>query len=126
MLVKFLLTGGLATLFQYVLLEIGTSILGWSAALSSGIGYLGGSIISYLLNYFFTFKSDSPHIKASSMFYTMVAIGWLINIIIMGLMADYMEINKWVSQIITTLVVLIWNFQISRNWVFKSSDAKRS
>lgn len=118
---RFFLTGGLATGLQYLVLGIGTSFLEWSAAVSSGIGYLVGSVVSYLMNYFFTFASNSPHVQAAARFYLMVAIGWTINTVVMALLADWAGWNKWVSQLLATGFALVWNFIASRIWVFKKT-----
>lgn len=117
-LVSFLLTGGLATLLQYVVLALGTDYLEWPASVASGTGYLSGAVLSYLSNYFFTFASDRPHVQAISRFLTMAAVGWCLTIVLMALLADIMGWNKWISQVLVTCFVLAWNFLISRTWVF--------
>lgn len=118
---RFLLTGGLATTLQYLILGFGTSVLGASAAVSSGIGYLAGSVLSYVLSYFFTFCSNRAHSLATLRFYAMVAVGWCINTLVMALLADSIGWNKWLSQILATVVALVWNFLVSRTWVFKTA-----
>lgn len=119
-LLKFLLTGGVATLLQYLLLWCGVELIGMLAAAASGIGYLAGSILSYFVNYYYTFNSSRSHAGAVSRFYFMVGVGWLMNIAIVGVLADWLNWNKWIAQGISTAIVLIWNFCSSRNWVFKS------
>ncbi|MEG1226852.1 MAG: GtrA family protein [Hafnia sp.] len=119
-LIKFLLTGGLATLLQYFILWCGVEFLGLLAATASGIGYMAGSIVSYFVNYYYTFNSTQSHTGAAARFYIMVGIGWLMNTVIVGLLADFMNWNKWIAQGIATAIVLIWNFCSSRYWVFKS------
>jgi putative flippase GtrA len=118
---RFLLTGGLATTLQYLVLGFGTSVLGASAAISSGVGYLAGSVLSYVLSYFFTFRSNRAHLPAAFRFYVMVAVGWCINTLVMALLADAMGWNKWLSQILATAITLAWNFLASRIWVFKAA-----
>lgn len=119
MFIKFFLSGGLATLFQYVLLEIGITYFLVSASIASGVGYLGGSILNYLLNYFFTFQSKKSHVKTTLKFYVMVVFGWFSNILLMWIMVDNQGFNVWISQFFTTIIVFMWNFFISKLWVFK-------
>lgn len=118
---RFLLTGGLATTLQYFVLGFGTSVLGASAAVFSGIGYLSGSVLSYVMSYFFTFRSNRAHLPAALRFYVMVAVGWCINTLVMALLADAMDWNKWLSQIVATVLALVWNYLASRIWVFKAA-----
>jgi putative flippase GtrA len=119
-LVRFVLTGGIATLLQYVILWSGVEVLGLPAAVASGIGYLVGSLVSYFLSYYYTFESSRSHVGAVSRFYIMVGIGWLINVLTVGVLADSLEWNKWLAQLIATAIALVWNFCFSRYWVFKS------
>lgn len=119
MFFKFLLTGGIATAIQYIILGIGTSYYNLSASFSTGIGYGLGSIVSYFMNYFFTFNSTVSHFKATYRFYIMVSIGWLLSVILMYLFVDSLNLNKWFSQIFTTGVVFIFNYLISKLWIFR-------
>lgn len=118
-LIRFLLTGGLATALQYLVLAVSMDGLGWSAALASGTGYLAGSVLSYVMNYFFTFASNRSHVQAAPRFYVMVAVGWGLNTVVMALLADGLDWNPWLSQLIATFLALIWNFVAARIWVFK-------
>ena len=112
MFFKFLLTGGIATGVQYVVLEIGTAFYGLSASFSTGIGYWIGSVISYFMNYFFTFNSRVSHSKATCRFYIMVCIGWFLSVVLMYLLVDILNFNKWFSQIFTTVIVFTFNYLI--------------
>jgi len=120
-LARFLFTGGFATALQYAVLAVGTGVFGFSAALSSGLGYLAGSALSYLMSYFFTFQANRSHREAAVRFYVMVAVAWCLNTMVMAVLADVMGLNKWVSQIFATLLTLVWNFMVSRAWVFKAA-----
>ena len=114
----FLVVGALATALQYVVLELGTANLSWPSSIASGIGYLSGAVLSYFLNYFYTFVSDKPHVQSASRFVILVGIGWCLTIILMTLLVDYIGWNKWWAQVIISCFVLILNYLISRTWVF--------
>ena len=118
-LIRFLLTGGLATVVQYAVLGVCMQMLGWSASLASGTGYLAGSVLSYVINYYFTFASGRPPHQAAPLFYIMVAVGLVINSSAMAVLAGSLGWNPWLSQFIATLLTLIWNFVAARLWVFK-------
>jgi putative flippase GtrA len=119
LLFKFLLTGGIATAIQYIILGIGTSYYNLSASFSTGIGYGIGSVISYFMNYFFTFKSTVSHSKATFRFYAMVCVGWFLSVVLMYLLVDVLNLNKWFSQIFTTGIVFIFNYLISKSLIFR-------
>ncbi|MDB5940186.1 MAG: gtrA-like family protein [Polaromonas sp.] len=118
-LIRFLLTGGLATVVQYAVLGVCMQMLEWSALLASCTGYLAGSVLSYLINYYFTFSSGRPHHQAAPLFYIMVAVGLVINSSVMAVLAGSLGWNPWLSQLIATMLALIWNFVAARLWVFR-------
>lgn len=117
---RFLLTGGIATALQYIVLWLGSEILNWSVIWSSGVGYLAGSVISYLLSYFFTFGSNRSHMQAAPRFYLAVAVGWCINTGVMAILAGVLGWNMWLSQILATCLTIVWNFGASRSLVFRN------
>lgn len=119
--IKFALVGACGTLVQYAALGIGVEYLGVSAALASGVGYIFGSIVNYVLNYCVTFRSDGRHITTVPKFYAVVLIGWCLNTGLMALFADRVGWNPWFTQVLATGVCLGWNFAASRYWVFKKS-----
>lgn len=119
-LLKFTLTGGLATFVHYLIFALGTSIFYYSAAISSGIGALCGAIFSYVMNYFYTFNSSVNHSKSVALFSIMVFTGLFINTFILYIAVDVFQNNKWVFQIFATAVVFLWNFWLSKNWVFRN------
>lgn len=118
-LFRFLVAGVLATALQYVVLWFGVEVLAWQPPWASGVGYLAGSVLSYVSNYFFTFASDRSHPETVMKFYIMVAIGWCVNTGAMAFLTQFMHWGIWVSQVLATLVTLVWNFLISRHIVFR-------
>lgn len=118
---RFLLTGGVATTLHYLTLAVCVHGFGWAAWLGSGIGYLAGSVVSYVMNYFFTFGSALSHNQAVPRFYLAVAIGWALNTSIVALLVEGMSWNPWLAQVFSTIIVITWNFTAARLWVFRLS-----
>ena len=117
----FAVVGACGTAVQYVILEIGVEMFDIPAALASAIGYICGSVVNYLLNYFFTFKSGKTHTEAASKYFTLLGIGLCINTALMGLLVHHLGWNKWIAQLLTTGIGLIWNFTGSRFWAFRET-----
>ena len=117
-LVKFLLVGFVATFVHYaVFLTILTTYRSDPVAASS-IGYFSGSIVSYFMNYKFTFSSKRKHLKAIPIFYVMVLMGFFANAIILGFFIRSI-FNIWVCQLLTTISVFLINYMVSKYVVFK-------
>lgn len=117
---KFLLVGLVATAVQYVVFALCIHLLNFEVVLSSCLGYITGSIVSYLLNYFFTFQANEKHLWVLSKFYLMVGLGFASNAVLMYVFASQWQWDAWISQVVTTGLVLMQNFGISRFWVFCS------
>lgn len=121
--IHFAAVGLTGTSVQYVTLWLGVEYVLVSAPFASAIGYLLGSVVNYLLNYFFTFESDKSHKEAASKYFSVVGIGWCINTGLMGLLVSYLNWYYWIAQLVTTAIGLIWNFSGSRWWAFRHKTA---
>jgi putative flippase GtrA len=121
--IQFAAVGAAGTTVQYVTLWAGVEILAAPAVISSAVGYVLGSVINYLLNYFFTFESGQSHIRVASKYYTVLGVGWCINYALMKILVDHISLHYWFAQVFTTGVGLMWNFIGSKWWVFKGASA---
>jgi putative flippase GtrA len=118
---QFAAVGACGTLVQYAMLEAGTEWLSMRAEWASAVGYILGSVVNYLLNYFFTFESGKSHAEAASKYFTLLGIGFCINTALMALLVQHFGWNKWIAQFLTTGIGLIWNFTGSRFWAFREA-----
>jgi putative flippase GtrA len=116
---RFASVGATGTAVQYLVLWFGVEAMHWPAAASSAIGYALGSIVNYLLNYFFTFASGKSHVEAAAKYYAVLAVGLAITAALMALLVAQLGWNYWAAQIVTTGVALLWHFAGSRWWAFK-------
>jgi len=117
--IHFATVGLTGTLVQYLSLWIGVHYFLISAPIASAIGYIFGSVVNYLLNYFLTFGSNKSHKEAASKYFSIVGIGWCINLFLMSFFVHYLSWYFWFAQFMTTGICLIWNFSGSRWWAFR-------
>jgi putative flippase GtrA len=117
---RFASVGATGTAVQYLVLWLGVETMGWPAAISSAIGYVLGSVVNYLLNYFFTFGSGKSHVEAATKYYAVLAIGLAITAALMALFVGKLGWNYWAAQIVTTGVALLWHFAGSKWWAFRT------
>lgn len=83
-------------------------------------GYVSGGIVSYLLNRRLTYRSDRPHGEATWRFAIVSAVGfgltWMfVSLLVRGFGAPYLP-----AQLVTTGIVLFWNFSANRFWTFRA------
>lgn len=116
---KFFSVGALATACQYCLLITFVELLQADKVLASATSYVISAVLNYTLNYYFTFKSDQHHLHSALKFTLVAAVGAAINTILFAALVYQLEVNYIVAQLISTLVVMLWNFTLSAKWTFK-------
>ena len=123
---RFAAVGASGTVVQYVVLWAGVSCFGTgAAAAASGLGYILGSVVNYVLNYFFTFKSVKAHGEAATKYFTLLAVGWCINTSLMWFLVQHQGWHVWLAQLLATGLGLLWNFAGSRWWAFKPAGTAK-
>ena len=116
--VRFLIVGGVATIIQYAALIGMVERWHWNAVVASSLGYLLSAIANYLLNYYFTFRSDNQHRVAITRFAAVAAAGFILNALLMELLAEKLHVPYVFSQILATVATLIWNYWANSKWSF--------
>jgi putative flippase GtrA len=129
--VRFLIVGGIATLIQYVALIWTVERWHWNSVLASSLGYLLSAIANYVLNYYYTFRSDNHHGIAATRFAMVAAAGLALNALLMQLLAIKLHLPYILAQILATVCTLLWNYWANSRWSFgrrsvpHRSDARR-
>lgn len=116
--VRFLIVGGVATFIQYSALIWMVERWHWNAVVASSLGYFLSAIANYLLNYYFTFRSDNWHRVAVTRFALVAAAGFILNALVMELLAEKLHVPYVFSQILATVGTLIWNYWANSKWSF--------
>jgi putative flippase GtrA len=116
--ILFTAIGAVGTAGHYATLIMLVELIHLDPTFSSFLGAIVGAVINYLLNYKYTFRSSKPHHIAASKFMLIAAIGAGINTLLMYTFIHIAGIYYLLAQIITTLLVLIWNFLLNKMWTF--------
>ena len=127
MVVKFMaftLVGAISTLVHYSILYALVEAFAFNPVWGSGYGALAGLIISYALNYSLTFKSEQSHTQTLPKFALIASLGFCLNIVLMTLLTPHLYYLY--AQVLTTGVVLIWNFLANSFWTFKIDSPKNT
>ncbi len=118
-MLHYLWVGALATASQYILLILCVEVFHSSAVLGSSLGYLLGGVISYSLNRKHTFESEKKHSKAIAPFILVFIVAFLMNAILLHVFQVFLTLPYFLAQMITTILVLIWNYSANKFWTFK-------
>ena len=116
--IKFALVGVMNTLLNWSIFFILTKVELYYIV-ANVIAYLIATIHSYFWNSIWVFKyNNGSKIKSSIKFIVLNIIGLLINTIILYVLVDIFNINKLISLMLTTVIVMIINYVANKVWVF--------
>jgi len=86
---------------------------------ANAIGFTMAATTNYFLNRVWTFNSHNPHVMVEfSRFFLIALIGLAINSAIIWLMNGKFKVNFYVSKLVGTLIVTLWNFMINAYFTF--------
>lgn len=94
--------------------------LGFNPYLANSLGFACAVFNNYLLNRKWTFKSKDPNIaKQFTKFLTIALVGLVLNNFIIYVLHDKLDLHFYLSKLIATGIVMIWNFWANKKHTFK-------
>lgn len=115
----FAFVGSVGTAIQYAVLGFGVALNMAQPVVCSAVGYALGSVANYLLNYRLTFHCKAPHFQSAAKYFTVISVGWVINLCLMSLFVIRIGWSHWISQVLTTVIGLVWNYSGSNWWAYR-------
>jgi putative flippase GtrA len=119
--IQFAGVGAVGTLAHYLALVMLVEMIGTNAVVASTLGATLGALVNYVLNRRYTFRSGKRHTEALTKFLVVAAIGLTLNALLMLVFFDTLDFHYLAAQVISTVLVLTWNFVGNKLWTF--SDA---
>lgn len=111
--------GAIGTLAHYLTMIVLVHFFSTQPVIGSSAGALVGAGINYILNYTFTFQSNSDHRETLWKFMLIAAAGFTLNGLFMGVFTEMFDIYYILAQLFTTALVLVWNFLANHLWTFR-------
>lgn len=111
-LVRYTIVGGLAFIADYGLLYLLTEYAGIHYLLSATFSFIAGLIINYLISIQWIFRKS----KLKSRMWEFVVFGIIglvglgLNNLFMYLLTQHLHLYYMISKLITTAIVMLWNF----------------
>lgn len=111
-IMRFGIVGVIAFVIDYTVLLVLTEVAGVHYLLSSAVAFLVSVVFNYIMSVTFVFETDKSRGKGAEfgLFAIMSAGGLGINQLMMWLLSDLMFIPYQLSKILTTAVVMVYNF----------------
>jgi len=122
---RFVVVGVIATVIHYSVLITAVELGGSSPVPASGLGFALSAGVNYVLNRRFTFESDAAHGRSMLRFgiVLLAGLGW--NLLLMQLFTVRLEYPYLPAQVLTTGLVLMWNFGGNALWSFAAHESER-
>lgn len=119
-ILKFGLVGGMAFVIDYVLLYLCTEFLHIHYLISSIISFTVSVIFNYILSIKWVFDvKKKQDVKDFVIFIILSVIGLGINSLIMYVMVEKFGVYYMLSKIVSTVVVMVYNFITRKIFVEK-------
>ncbi|QOT09877.1 GtrA family protein [Paenibacillus sp. JNUCC32] len=116
--IQYALVGVIGTLVHTVVLTISVELFKMAPIYSTMLGFIFSLVISYKLNSIWTF-STTVSIDVFFKYVATCLIGLLVNVLIMFVTVNMLNLYYLYGQLIAIAVVPVFNFTVSRLWVFK-------
>jgi len=110
--------GLLGTAVHYSILAGLLKHSGFGVVLASTYGALAGTVVNYILHYFFTFRSGKDHRVALIKFWVIAQAGWALNAGLLFLNLQLFKAPTIPAQLFATGFIFLSSFQINRRWTF--------
>lgn len=124
-LFRYLFVGGAAFLVDYGLLVLLTEVCGLHYLVSATISFIAGLIVNYLLSTSWIFRKSKMENKwAEFIIFSIIGVvGLLLNNLLLYLFTDLAHIHYMISKLITTAIVMLWNFGARKIILFNKKEA---
>ncbi|MEK4360315.1 GtrA family protein [Paenibacillus sp. FSL M7-1455] len=123
---KYGIVGIIGTAIHTGVLAFAVEQLSFSPLFGTILGFVFSLITSYFLNLSWTFKLKTKSKNSFVKYAIVCSLGLIINVLIMFVIVNLFELWYLIGQLVSILVVPLFNFVLSQIWVFTKSDVDLS
>jgi putative flippase GtrA len=117
--IKFSLVGFSGVFVDFGITFLCKEILKIQKYVANTCGFVLAATSNYFMNRIWTFHSTNPNIMLEfTRFFIIALIGLCINLLIIWAMTGKFKVNFYLSKVVATLVVTLWNFLINAYYTF--------
>lgn len=117
---KYAFVGVIGTFTHLGILTFLVEALRYHPVISSASGFLITVVISYYLNYKWTFQSKSRHRSALPRYVAVSLAGLCLNTTIMFITVNVLHLWYIIGQTISIIIIPVHNFVLNSSWSFKT------
>jgi putative flippase GtrA len=117
--IKFSIVGFSGVFVDFGITFIAKEFLKIQKYIANTGGFVVAASSNYILNRIWTFHSTNPKIMLEfTRFFSIALIGLVINLMIIWAMSGKFKVNFYLSKLVATIVVMLWNFLINAYYTF--------
>lgn len=117
-LIMFVGVGGMATLLQFILLALLIELRLLPEVIASAVAYGMAAIFSYLVNYHFTFISDTSHWHTLPKFIITATLGLCLSTLLFAVFLFLIK-QYLIAQFLASALTLIFNYSMHKLWIYR-------
>ncbi len=118
---KYAVVGVLATVLDVAALFVFVDYYAFAVIIASAFSFLIANIASFILNKVWTFQVESKNYrKLYIKFLTVSLVGLALTVALMYLFSSLLGIWYVLAKLLTSAVVVVWNFLANKLWTFQS------
>jgi len=114
---KFIISGGSATISHLSIMAFLVWI-GVNPLISTSTGVIVGAVVNYVLQYYYTFDSDTNHKTSIRNYILTVCLSFVSNFILFEMFHNLLHIGIIITQLFTSGIVAVQNYIIYKKFVF--------
>jgi len=120
-ILKYGIVGLLGTIVHIGVLALMVEVFQVNAVIGSIVGFVGALLCSYLLNYYWTFKSTHNHLSSFSRYLLVSLVGLGLNTLLMYVTVTILKWWYIYGQLSVILIVPATNYMLNRFWAFREN-----
>lgn len=120
MLFRYLIAGGLATLTHFIVLISLVESFSTNPTFASFVGFIAAVMVNYPIQYYFVFYGVESHFIVFGKYLTVTIVTMMLNLSLFFLLFEVLMVWYILSQIISTIIIIIVNFFLNKLITFKN------
>lgn len=118
--IRYGIVGSIGTITHLGILLFLVEIVSLNPIISSSVAFIIVVLISYYLNYNWTFKATAKHFNSLIRYIAVCLVGFSLNTGIMFIIVDILHLWYMLGQIISIIIIPISNFILNSRWTFRA------
>ncbi|KQV83976.1 hypothetical protein ASC90_00105 [Rhizobium sp. Root1220] len=119
---RYICVGVINSLLGYAVIFACMYLLSIDAVASNFIGYGFGIVVSFVLNKWFTFKTESRNISEPFKFALVFFLAYAANLVVLIALIDVFHVNKGFAQLPAGAIYIALSYLLNKHFVFSNSQ----